>query len=368
MPDVPWLSTAAAQFAPEGTVTDIRVHGSGNVNDTFLVTAGSGREVRFILQRLNRHVFHQPERLMANMRVVTSHMAARLGDLPALSGRRWEVPRVLRAQDGSDHWIDPADSFWRALSCIEGAESRDSVRSPGQAQEIGFAIGTFHRLVSDLSAERLFDTLRGFHITPLYLRRYDEVLAEGRAGLSHEEGFCARFVNDRRAAAGILEEAKQQGRLRLRPIHGDPKVNNVMVAPETGQAVGMIDLDTVKPGLIHYDIGDCLRSCCNPLGEETERWEDVRFETDLCRGVLQGYHPEAKTFLTAADCEYLYDALCLIAFELGLRFFTDHLEGNVYFKARREGHNLARALAQFRLTESIESQEEDIRRIIQDLR
>jgi len=141
-----------------------------------------------------------------------------------------------------------------------------------------------------------------------------------------------------------------------------------MIDTATGQAISIVDLDTVKPGLVHYDIGDCLRSCCNPLGEETERWEEVRFEPALCRAILRGYLSLARDFLTANDYEYLYEAIRLIAFELALRFFTDYLEGNVYFKVRHREHNLARALVQFKLTESIESQEATIRAMIQELR
>jgi hypothetical protein len=129
----------------------------------------------------------------------------------------------------------------------------------------------------------------------------------------------------------------------------------------------MVDLDTVKPGLVHYDIGDCLRSGCNPLGEEAEDWESVSFDTGLCRSIIRGYLCEAKAFLTEDDFLYIYDSVRLISFELGLRFFTDHLEGNVYFRTRRPGQNLARALVQFRLTESIESKEEEIREMIRDL-
>jgi Ser/Thr protein kinase RdoA (MazF antagonist) len=166
----------------------------------------------------------------------------------------------------------------------------------------------------------------------------------------------------------VLENARAEGRLPLRSIHGDPKVNNIMMDTATGQAVSIVDLDTVKPGLLQYDIGDCLRSGCNPLGEETERWEMVRFESDICRAILQGYLSWARGFLTENDYEYLFDSMRLIAFELGLRFFTDYLEGNVYFKARHQNHNLIRALVQFKLTESIEAQAETIRTIIRDLR
>jgi Ser/Thr protein kinase RdoA (MazF antagonist) len=233
---------------------------------------------------------------------------------------------------------------------------------------VGYALGMFHTLLSDLSPERLADTLPGFHITPGYLAHYDEVLGRQGARPSPEVNYGLRFVAERRTCAHVLANAMAQGKLSLRPIHGDPKVNNVMLDTATGQAVGMVDLDTVKPGLVHYDIGDCLRSGCNPLGEETEDWEAVRFEPELCRAILAGYLSLAQDFLTENDYAYLYDAIRLLTFELGLRFFTDYLAGNVYFKARHPEHNLARALVQFKLAERVESQAATIGAIIRDLR
>jgi hypothetical protein len=141
-----------------------------------------------------------------------------------------------------------------------------------------------------------------------------------------------------------------------------------MIDIATGQAVSIVDLDTVQPGLVHYDIGDCLRSGCNLMGEETEQWERVHFDPDLCKAILQGYLSMAREFLTENDFAYIYDSIRLIAFELGLRFFTDYLEGNVYFKVRHPEHNLARALVQFKLAESIELQETVIRNIIRESR
>ena len=287
---------------------------------------------------------------------------------PLGPGRRWEVPRVLAARDGRDYFIDTEGAFWRALSFIDSAHTLDTINDLGQAREVGYGLGRFHHLLSDLPAEHLSDTLPGFHVTPQYLVHYDQVRAHHGAPESPELAHCLNFVSRRRALTHVLEEARAQGRLRLRPIHGDPKVNNVLLDTATGLAVALVDLDTVKPGLVHYDIGDCLRSGCNPQGEETGHWEAVRFDPDLCRGLLQGYLSQARGFLTEADYEYLYAAVRLIAFELGLRFFTDYLEGNVYFKARHREHNLARALVQFRLTESIESQETTISTIIRDLR
>jgi Ser/Thr protein kinase RdoA (MazF antagonist) len=362
------LTAVANQFKPQGKVIATEDYGNGNVNDTYLVTLDSKEEKHFILQRVNPLVFRRPQLIMQNMRTFSEHVRNRLKRAPIGPGRRWEVVRVLLAENGQDHWIDSEGSFWRALSFIEGVQSFETIKDTEHAKETGFALGMFHSLLSDLPSDRLVDTLEGFHITPRYLHHYDEVLAQNSPRKSPEVDYGLQFIGERRDWANVLEAAKGQGRLSLRPIHGDPKVNNVMMDSVTGQAVSIVDLDTVKPGLVHYDVGDCLRSGCNPLGEETEEWEQVLFDLELCRAILQGYLSLARDFLTENDYEYLYDAIRLIAFELGLRFFTDYLEGNVYFKANHQEHNLARALVQFKLTESIESQETVIRFIIRDMR
>lgn len=367
-PGIEHLFAAAGRFLPPGGTAEVREYGNGNINDTFLVTPRCKETKRFILQRINTGVFLRPDLVMVNARTVTEHVVEHLRRDPVAEGRRWETPRVLTARDGRDCWIDPGGSFWRAMSFIEDARSHEVIEDTDHAREVGWALGMFQNLISDLPVERLADTLAGFHATPLYLSRYDEVLAMKRTRQSPELDYAAGFVSERRSRVAVLENGRDSGMLRLRPTHGDPKVNNIMMDTVTRRAVGMIDLDTVKPGLVHHDIGDCLRSCCNPLGEETERWEMVRFETDLCRAILHGYLPLAKLFFTGFDYEYLFDAIRLIPFELGLRFLTDYLEGNVYFKARHGEHNLVRSLVQFKLAESIESQEPAIRSLIREMR
>jgi Ser/Thr protein kinase RdoA (MazF antagonist) len=362
------LIAAADQFKFSSRVTDIQEFGHGNVHDTFRVTLDTHAEKHFILQRINTQVFRQPELVMGNIRTVSDHVQRRLERTPVSDGRRWETPHVLPTKDARDLWIDPGGSFWRAISFIDAAQTFDTIQDVEHAREIGLALGLFHSLISDLPTTLMADTLPGFHITPCYLSHFDEVLAKHSADQSSEVDYALKFVLKHRAWAQILEQAKWQGRLSLRPIHGDPKVNNVMIDTATRQAVSLIDLDTVKPGLVQYDIGDCLRSCCNLLGEDTQRWETVRFELDLCQIILQGYFSQASCFLTGNDYAYLADAIRLIAFELGLRFLTDYLAGDVYFKVKYPKHNLARALVQFKLAESIESQAAAIGAIIQDLR
>ncbi|MCX7596216.1 MAG: aminoglycoside phosphotransferase family protein [Fischerella sp.] len=360
------LVAIAERFTGLGNVTEIQAFGSGNINDTFLVTLDCPEERHFVLQRINTQVFRQPQLMMQNMRIFTEHVRERLQRTPL--NRRWEVPRVLLTKDAQDYCIDAQGSFWRAISFIAGAQSFDTIHNTEQAKEIGYALGMFHNLIGDLPPEKLADTLEGFHITPLYLQKYNEVLTKTSPRQSPEVNYCLQFVRDRQTFAHVLENAKATGKLPMRLMHGDPKINNIMFDTITKQAVSVIDLDTVKPGLVHYDIGDCLRSGCNPAGEETEQWDSVYFETDLCQEILQGYLSVAKAFLTENDYAYMYDAIRLLAFELGLRFFTDYLAGNVYFKVKHPEHNLARAIAQFKLTESIESQETKIRAMIQDMK
>jgi Ser/Thr protein kinase RdoA (MazF antagonist) len=357
---------AATQFVRQGHILAIEPYGEGNLNDTFLVLMQGGERAHFVLQRINTHVFAKPELIMLNLRVFSDHLRQKQGKTQ--DTRKWVVPYVISAQDGRDYYIDDAGGFWRAQTFVANAVCYQTIQGIDHAREAGYALGRFHALISDLDPTRLHDTLEGFHIAPRYLDHFDRVLERRDAAhTSSRVAYGLDFVEARRDWASVLEDAKARGDLVTRPIHGDPKINNFMIDKHTGQAISLVDLDTVKPGLVHYDIGDCLRSCCNPLGEETDRLDEVFFDTALCRAILEGYLDQASQFLSDQDRAYLYDAIRLIAFELGLRFFTDHLEGNVYFKARHPEHNLMRALVQFKLTESIEAQADDIRTIIHQL-
>ena len=388
------LARIAATFASSRALRAVRPLGNGNINTTYRVELADGEP--FVLQRLNTAVFPQPRLVMANLLAAGRHVEERLrrersaprGGSPAHAGpggdcsidlgsgeRRWVFPNVLLAASGTP-WLETEGEFWRALSFVPDTISLDVLETPSQAREVGYGLGRFHALLHDLPCDQLADTLEGFHITPRYLAAYHALYGASapldnthRPGADPErEAWAQAFVAQREALAGVLERAKAAGELPLRPIHGDPKVNNVLLDARSGQAVALVDLDTVKPGLVHTDIGDCLRSGCNPLGEETLAPEEVRFDLGLCAALLEGYGAAAHHFLSPADHHYLFDAIRLISFELGLRFFSDHLAGNVYFHTNRPGHNLARALVQFHLTASIEAQETEIRGLLGRLR
>jgi Ser/Thr protein kinase RdoA (MazF antagonist) len=355
------LTAIAQQFAVSSQVIELREFGNGNINDTYLVTTDASEERYFVLQRINTNVFRQPKLIMQNMRAFTEHMHRRANE----EGQLWKMPRVMASRDGQDYYLDAEGNFWRSLSFIHGAQSFSTVKDVHHAREVGHALGMFQYLIHDLPIDRLADTLEGFHIMPRYLQDFDRVLSKNEFKSNAEVNYCMNFVDTRREWAHILENAREQGRLPLRPVHGDPKVDNVMIEKSTGNAISLVDLDTVKPGLIHYDIGDCMRSACNPLGEETEQWEAVHFDPEIGAAILEGYLAQARKFLIPADYKYLFDSIRLMTFELGLRFLTDYLAGNVYFKVKDSDHNLRRALVQFKLTESIEAHEPEIHNIIQ---
>jgi Ser/Thr protein kinase RdoA (MazF antagonist) len=226
-------------------------------------------------------------------------------------------------------------------------------------------LGRFHVLSSEIPPETLHDTLPGFHETPGYLKNLDAAVAAcDRSRLSPDTVPKAlEYVESRRDTANVLEAGRLRGDLRLRVIHGDPKLDNVLFDIGSDDAVSLIDLDTVKPGLIHYDIGDCLRSCCNMADKENGE-RQAAFDLDCCRAILRGYLAETRETLSPADQAYLYDAIRLLPFELGLRFLTDHLVGDVYFKVDWAGQNLSRALSQFQLARSVEAQADAIRRML----
>ena len=369
LPESQLLSVAEA-FHGRDRVTAITPLGNGNVNDTYLVEAAGQRTV---LQRINTAVFRQPELVMGNLQVLGQHVQTKLSQPPQhchplLQQRRWELPQVVCTQTDDKAWHCCLEGgFWRTLTYVDGACSVEVIENRTQARELGEGLGLFHHLISDLPVEQLADTLEGFHVTPRYLEAYHRALVHTQVPADAQTATCMAFIREREGFAAVLEQARARGELPLRPIHGDPKINNVMLDRRDGRAVALIDLDTVKPGLVHYDIGDCLRSCCNRLGEETRDLQAVAFDLDLAAAILEGYFAVARDFLSAAEVRYIPDAARLISFELGLRFFTDHLNGNTYFRTDRPDHNLERALVQFQLTASLEAQLPQLRTLVEEL-
>ena len=368
------LALLINQFNVKGRLVTLVPFGNGNINDTFLaVFRNTFTETQVILQRVNRSVFTQPEAIMRNMHNITLHCHEKL-EADAKTDRDdrvWQMPRIVRTKEGADFVTDENGDVWRVITRILSAHAFDTAQSPEHALECGAALGHFHYLVSDMDPAGIQDPLPGFHVTSGYLAQYDETLMCATAreilGASMEAKRLAKYVEERREFAVSLEKAEASGELRKRMFHGDPKVNNFMIDDFTGKGTAMIDLDTVSPGLMHVDVGDAVRSICNPAGEEELNLGKVTFDENLFLAFMKGYLKEAGSFMTDAERAYLYDAIRLLPFELGLRFFQDYLAGDRYFKVRQPGQNLNRARVQFRLCEAIEARERSIREILAKL-
>ena len=248
------------------------------------------------------------------------------------------------------------------MTFINNTGSKESISHQPEVEQVGFALAHFHRLLCDANIDSFHDTLPGFHITPTYFQYYQQIEKQKDSSFESEKvQFARAFIDEFQSKINVLEDAKQKGLLIERIIHGDPKLNNFLFDKQTDKIISLIDLDTVKPGLVHYDIADCLRSCCHNSQSNT-------FDLEICDEILNSYLKEVGVFFTHHDYEFLYPAIQLIPFELGLRFFTDFLQGNQYFKVDFPEHNLDRALAQFKLCTSIEKQETKIKQLIVDYR
>jgi len=341
-------------FPLPGTLATIEKFGSGLINDTYLCTFRYNDEIRkYVLQRINALIFKRPGDVMENVEVVTRHIAARLR-AQGVADPYTVTPALVHERSGRSHHIDGSGSCWRVFHFIENGVVFDQVKDVHHAYEVGRGLGRFQWLVSDLSPSRLHDTLPGFHHTPRYLEEYDDAVTQDAAGRAAAVGAEREFVSRRRSLAPMLTERMDSGQLPLRVVHNDPKVNNVMVHRVTGEALCMLDLDTVKPGIVHFDFGDCVRSVANPAGEDGDL-DRVTFDVPLFRSVTRGYLSEASLFLTKKEIEMLPASVKVITFELGLRFLADYIRGDTYFRITYPSHNLTRARVQFKLLESMEA-------------
>jgi len=341
-------------FTLPGALATIEKFGSGLINDTFLCTFRENGEVRkYVLQRINASVFKSPVDLMENVEVVTRHIVDKLR-AEGVVDPYTVTPALIHARSGCSHHVDGSGNCWRVFHFIEDGIVFDRVKDSHHAYEVGRGLGRFQSLVSDLAPSRLHDTLPGFHHTPRYLEAYDDAVTRDATGRVAGAGAEREFVSRRRSLAPLLTELMDSGQLPLRVVHNDPKVNNVMVHRISGEALCMLDLDTVKPGLVHFDFGDCVRSVANPAGEDGDL-DRVTFDLPLFRSVTRGYLSEASSFLTQAELDLLPLSVRIITFELGLRFLADYLRGDIYFKVAYPLHNLHRARVQFKLLESIEA-------------
>ena len=343
---------AASHFLLAEGPRTIAPYGNGHINDTFCVSVdtGAARPVRYILQRVNRYVFPQPEHVMENIARVTDYLrgiiAAAGGD-PAR-----ETLTLVKTTDGGDYYVDPDGGLWRVYLFIEDTISRDLPDTPELFALSGAAFGRFQRQLEGFDASVLHESIRDFHNTPArYAQLMDAVRhnAAGRLGdVGPELAFCMGYGEE----VHTLLRALDAGEIPLRVTHNDTKLNNVLLDAKTGEGVCVIDLDTVMPGLAAYDFGDSIRFGANTAAEDERDLSKVTLSLEMFEAFVRGFLSEAK--LRPRERELLPMGAKLMTLECGMRFLADYLNGDKYFKVHREGHNLDRARTQFKLVRSME--------------
>jgi hypothetical protein len=355
------LASVVREFQIDGDFASGVPYGNGHINDTYCVTfKQAGAPIRFILQRINHTIFKNPRALMENIERVTAHLAAQVRG-EADSGRR--VLTLIPARDGMAFHVDASGNYWRTYSFIEGSRTYEAVESVDQAYQAARAFGEFQRLLANLAPPRLHDTIPDFHHTPKRLLALRESISADVAGRAASAQSEIEFALAHEAITGVLLNAG----LPERVTHNDTKLNNVMIDDATGEGICVIDLDTVMPGLAAYDFGDMVRTATSPAREDEKDLSKVVMQFPMFEALARGYIASAGGFLTKSEKESLVPGGKLITFEIGVRFLTDYLAGDKYFKVTREGHNLDRCRTQFKLVESIEQQEEKMNRLVDSI-
>jgi hypothetical protein len=358
------LAGVAGRFALYGRFVAGSAYGSGHINDTYAVTFDQGGvPVRYICQRLNGRVFKDGAGLMENIRRVTAHLAGKV-EAGREASRR--VLTLVPARDGRVWWRDPEGAFWRCYLFIEKARTYDLVENPRQAREAARAFGEFQGMLVDLPGPRLHETIPGFHDTRRRFGAWQRAVAADRHNRAHAARDEIAFALAREPIVDVLAALFARGEIPERITHNDCKLNNVMLDDVTHEGVCVIDLDTVMPGLALHDFGDMVRTATSAAAEDEPDLRKVGLRLPVYEALVGGYLGAAD-FLNAAERAHLAFSGKLVTFEIGLRFLTDYLEGDVYFKTSRPGHNLDRCRTQFALVRSLEAQEAALQAVLDRL-
>ncbi len=331
-----------------GAVTES--YGNGHINDTFLVTMP-----RYILQRINTSIFRNPEELMENIENVTGFLREKLRE----AGEDFErgTLQVVPAKDGGSFYKVDDDNVFRVYRFVEGTKSIENSKTPKDLYEAGVGFGHFQKLLADFPVEKLHETIQDFHHTPKRIEALREAIRQDRAGRAGSVQREIDFALENASWAGSVVQGMEAGRIPVRVTHNDTKINNILFDRDTGKAVCVIDLDTVMPGSMLYDFGDALRIGGSSAAEDETDLDKVWFDERAFEAFAKGYLSEMREALTEDELALLPLSVKLMTYECGIRFLTDYLNGDTYFKIHREHHNLDRARNQFKLVADIAGKE-----------
>jgi len=362
-----FLRIVATAFPMLGDLQQVAPYGNGHINDSFAATFNQGgTPVRYLLQRINDNIFKQPVKLMENVAHVTAHLRQK-----ALEQNLTEVSRrvleLVPTRTGQIYHTDAEGHIWRCYVFIENARSWDILEHPAQAFQAAKSFGTFQRLLMDYAGERLFETIPLFHHTR---NRFATLLKAIKADVKNRAAGVRAEIDwalAHESLAGSLLDLQEKGLVPERITHNDTKLNNVLLDNQTGEGICVLDLDTVMPGLSLYDFGDMVRTATNPVAEDAVDISGLVVQVPMFEALAKGYLEGTAGTLLPVERANLVTAGKLLTYECGIRFLTDHLQGDVYFRIHRESHNRDRCRTQFALVRSLEEHEEQLNGFVRTL-
>lgn len=357
------IDNAIAAFRLAGIPRSVNPHGNGHINDTYLVICDdAGNVKKYILQRMNHSIFRNPQALMENVAGVTSYLQEKIRERNGDPDR--ETLSVIKTKDGKNYFEDSLHNFWRVFPFIEDTYCLEKVENAGDFYDCAQAFGSFQRQLADYPAETLHETIPLFHHTPSRFQTFQKAVREdplGRADSVREE---INFALAREADTHVLTDLLEKGELPLRVTHNDTKLNNIMMDAKTGKGICVIDLDTVMPGLAVHDFGDSIRFGASTGDEDEPDLSKVNCDLHLFQLYTEGFLKGCQGSLTETERAMLPMGAKVMTYECGMRFLTDYLQGDTYFKTHREGQNLDRCRTQIKLVEDMEANWEKMAEIV----
>ncbi len=354
-------------FQTYGELESYKGFGKGFINTTYLAVRNQGgTRVRYTHQRINKNVFVHPDEVMENIHNATSHIAKKLSEAGAKEISRRTL-QVVPAKDGKLFFIDEEGEYWRTYLFVENSRTLEIMENTDLAYKVGRAVGLFQEQLSDYSGPRLFEAIPRFHDMEWRYEQFDEALKNDVVGRAKSVQTEIDFFLENRERGMVLIEGLKSGKLKEVITHSDTKLNNILFDDETGEAICMIDLDTVMPGTHLYDTGDLIRTATNTAEEDEKDLSKVRFDFELFKPLIKGYVEVAGPVLSEYEKSLIPESGRNFAQIMGLRILTDHINGDVYYQIKRENQNLDRARTQIKLMQSMDEQWQIIQEFMKTL-
>lgn len=362
------LNEVVSNICYEGEVVSILPYGNGHINDTYcLVTKlDNGEQKRYILQRMNRNIFTNPVALMENVANVTAYVRKQIEKNGGDPQR--ETLNIVPTKEGGQYYLDSTGEYWRVYHFIENAICLDAAEKPEDFYESAVAFGQFQKLLADYPAHTLHEIIPNFHNTVDRFANLEKAIQEDVCGRAKDVQEEIAFAMARKADAAVCVDMQKAGKLPLRVTHNDTKLNNVMLDSTTRKGLCVIDLDTVMPGLAINDFGDSIRFGASTASEDETDLSKVSMDLNLFETYAKGFLEACGDSLTEEEIKMMPMGAKLMTFECGMRFLTDYLQGDTYFKTHRPGHNLDRCHTQFKLVKDMEDKWDQMAAIIEKLK